>query len=443
MRLDVEADARLLREHLNICEEAVDYFRASSALLKAGVAAGLTLYEIAIMCCRNDNLAEVPSMMEKLYDVASDLAHTAVKNERWHHSTTSRAIEEQLVPSPAVPTISWVTAPMMMPSSASAAAATRQRKFGRSVSNAEFTSSSSSSLLAKALSEHSIINEETAPSSEDDPGMAHSSVSDSCSEAEEATEVNDACHQWAAELIAKVESRQNLQASVSPVRPARTSSVGSEDHSSSGSLLSTSPTGFWTVPPGSTDRLATDDNESIQWSPRSVSRTSISGLDVNDDDDPPLFMLDDCGETPTIQRVTFAPNMLDSPLLRCFIPPASVDVTNIENEEEVAALTTAAIRTSPEQEVLLAPTGKVIRKSKSYSAMPIAAGRPHRASGATHPSRGPVDKSTEHYAQYKKYFHKFIDLVIVRETTTAAFHYHQSKNTTTSHPQNKKKHASR
>jgi hypothetical protein len=37
------------------------------------------------------------------------------------------------------------------------------------------------------------------------------------------------------------------------------------------------------------------------------------------------------------------PPMLDSPLLRCFIPPASVDVTNIENEEEVAALTTTAI----------------------------------------------------------------------------------------------------
>ncbi|EEC48598.1 predicted protein, partial [Phaeodactylum tricornutum CCAP 1055/1] len=52
LNLDIEADARLLRERLSICEDAIDNFRASSLLLKAGVKAGLTLYDIAIMCCR-------------------------------------------------------------------------------------------------------------------------------------------------------------------------------------------------------------------------------------------------------------------------------------------------------------------------------------------------------------------------------------------------------
>ena len=97
--LDIEKDAEILRSRLGICQEAIDYFRASTVLLKAGVEAGLTLYEIAILCCRNDNLAEIPSMMEKLFSMASDLAHKAVENERWHHAAASLAIEEKLTPS--------------------------------------------------------------------------------------------------------------------------------------------------------------------------------------------------------------------------------------------------------------------------------------------------------------------------------------------------------
>ena len=69
--LDIEADARLLHENLNIPGAAIDYFRASSALLKTGARAGLSLYDIACMCCRNDNLAEVPSMMENMFSMAS------------------------------------------------------------------------------------------------------------------------------------------------------------------------------------------------------------------------------------------------------------------------------------------------------------------------------------------------------------------------------------
>ena len=123
----------MLLEQMNLCEEAVDYFRASSALLKAGVTAGLTLYDIAILCCRNDNLAEEPSMMEKLFDMASELAHRAVESNRWHHTAASRAIVEQLCPH------------VRRRSSLIESALEGRRSFHRSISNAETASNSSSS----------------------------------------------------------------------------------------------------------------------------------------------------------------------------------------------------------------------------------------------------------------------------------------------------------
>ncbi|OEU13330.1 phosphatidylinositol 3 and 4-kinase, partial [Fragilariopsis cylindrus CCMP1102] len=64
LHLDIAKDAKMLQERFNICGEALDYFYASSSILKAGTKAGLSLYEIAVMCCRNDNLGEVPSKLE-------------------------------------------------------------------------------------------------------------------------------------------------------------------------------------------------------------------------------------------------------------------------------------------------------------------------------------------------------------------------------------------
>merc|ERR1719330_2216960 len=51
--LDIEADVKMLRERLRLPLKALDYFRASSKILQEGVKAGLTLYDIAIICCRN------------------------------------------------------------------------------------------------------------------------------------------------------------------------------------------------------------------------------------------------------------------------------------------------------------------------------------------------------------------------------------------------------
>ena len=53
--LDIEADVRLLQERLNMKDDVLDYFRCSCQILKAGIRAGLTLFDIcSAILCRND-----------------------------------------------------------------------------------------------------------------------------------------------------------------------------------------------------------------------------------------------------------------------------------------------------------------------------------------------------------------------------------------------------
>lgn len=58
LSLDIEKDAKMLKDKLDIPDRALDFFRASSKLLQRGVKAGMNLYEIAILCCRNDDSGE-------------------------------------------------------------------------------------------------------------------------------------------------------------------------------------------------------------------------------------------------------------------------------------------------------------------------------------------------------------------------------------------------
>ena len=52
-----------------IDEKALDYFCASSTLLKVGVPAVLTLYKIATLCCRNNNMGERLLMLEAILSI--------------------------------------------------------------------------------------------------------------------------------------------------------------------------------------------------------------------------------------------------------------------------------------------------------------------------------------------------------------------------------------
>lgn len=94
--IDIEADILLLQERLHIPTDALDYFRATNRLLKAGVKAGMTLYDIAVICCRNDDCGELPSKLENMMCMAKEVASAAVRNGRWHHTAASRALADQL-----------------------------------------------------------------------------------------------------------------------------------------------------------------------------------------------------------------------------------------------------------------------------------------------------------------------------------------------------------
>ena len=77
--------------------DVLDYYRSSCQILKAGIRAGLTLYDIcSAILCKNDPGGVVPSKLEMLTSMASELAMSAVHNGRFHHATASWALEEQL-----------------------------------------------------------------------------------------------------------------------------------------------------------------------------------------------------------------------------------------------------------------------------------------------------------------------------------------------------------
>ena len=55
LKLNIEADVRMLQERLNMQNDVLDYYRSSCQVLKAGVRAGLSLYDIcSAILCRND-----------------------------------------------------------------------------------------------------------------------------------------------------------------------------------------------------------------------------------------------------------------------------------------------------------------------------------------------------------------------------------------------------
>lgn len=345
----------MLRDRLNICEEAVDYFRASSALLKAGVAAGLTLYEIAIMCCRNDDLAEVPSMMEKLFGMASDLAHVAVENERWHHTAASRALEEQLTSSP----LHIFTS----------VGKNRKAAIRKSFSSVELRSSPAED--SDIFFDH--IDES--------PGLVQSCASDSSSEIDEDDVIddNEDCEKWAEKIIADV-SMEQVDAMSRSRRSNSVSSNSSDDESSTSSVVK----GFWRVHPGQVQSQPVDEDLNV-WAPEISSRNS-----------PLSESFEILADSEQDERKTPKVSFMD-PREHHMQPPATVSVSEFK------------IAPPLKQE------GSGMVRSKSYAGL-SERNRPAQSSYKRHSaffSHRPNEDA------YKKYFHKFIELVITRETTAA------------------------
>mmetsp|Transcript_31166 Transcript_31166/g.45622 ORF Transcript_31166/g.45622 Transcript_31166/m.45622 type:complete len:756 (+) Transcript_31166:646-2913(+) len=365
LKLDIEADCRMLQERLNIGTEALDYFRSSSKLLQAGVKAGLTLYDIAVMCCRNDDAGELPSKLEVLSNMATELGSLAVQNGRWHHVAASRAIEEQLVSESAPKKEGMPQKPPAMLKSAS------------SINFSSFTSDLSDNFNQTKL-----------------PPMAQSSGSDSGSDAGVSTVEPEECEEWAAAVIADVTFEQCTPTSSRRIRSPSVESSTNDDDSVN---LSSSPTGFWHIRPGSSVQDETSDEDSGTWSPHLTPSLPFGGL-----------------RTSSVSFQVPPPELL--------LPPPSVDFPPLPltfPDEKVSKPAPVLNNVSPPLMQTPIQSGKGLSRSKSFSAISI--GAETRTSdfclSLRRPDRSGSLSSGDN--DYRTYVLKFVDLLIVREINAA------------------------
>mmetsp|Transcript_29285 Transcript_29285/g.70566 ORF Transcript_29285/g.70566 Transcript_29285/m.70566 type:complete len:802 (+) Transcript_29285:1047-3452(+) len=391
LNLDIEKDAQVLREHLNLGSDALDYFYASSSILKAGTQVGLSLYDIAVMCCRNDDLGEIPSKLEVLFDMARELAHNAVQNGRWHHAAASQALAQQL-----------------SPQGTSLLSPTPGKGFGKRAQSAFDLNQ-----LAHGLEN---IGQNTKTDGAI-PGMIHSAGSDSSSESGDAEgEQPDDCEEWAANLIADVSMTTSTRF-FNSTKP-RSPSIESDGSSESG--------GFWQKSPGSVSDSSLDgsiDEDSVSWSSNSPGRDVLEDSYLHDsrmsynpfDTARRGSLIFD-----TINESKIGHGLVDEssrPLTRA---PSKVTFLEpmIEKTEETK-LKHSNSDVGEKPGLLKLSNPKSLKRSQSYSAMPsthaeyvcvVEEVRSNKRSSLTE----------DQELQYRDYYLKFVDLVIARETTTAA-----------------------
>jgi len=247
LNLDIEADACLLLQSLQIGEEALDYFRVSSKLLKTCVKSGFSLYDIATMCCRQDNSGSEKSKLEKICVQAKELATYAIENGRWDHTAASAALGNHLAESS--PKFNGICLPSLI--------------------NDDFTV--------------------TLPL----PSVAALTLS-SDSSSDTGDQTID-CEDWAANVVARVNFMK-----VEKVRSLSTSSSGSV---SSPDMALQGPLGFWVVRPGA-------DVDDDSWSTSSASsptRSSLSAFEQFNDSKLSVFSEEDEDEFQMLPPVSITP----------------------------------------------------------------------------------------------------------------------------------------
>lgn len=354
----------MLKEQLNIGGKAIDYFRASSKLLQAGVKAGLSLYDIAIMCCRNDNAGEVPSKLEVLTSMASELASSAVANGRWHHAAASKALADQLSPEGG----SLLQSPI---------------HFFKSVSSIDLVSFGAEGSAAESKSGV--------------PAMTLSTGSETSSEDVDDSVVDrEECEEWAAGVIADVSMDKSMSILQSPGM-RRSESMCSER--SGDTNLSSSPKGFWYKKPGSFPKEESE-SDSFSWSPHLSSKSLLN-------DDMRFTAKVESDETflsPT--NVAFAESFSGGFLLP---PPATVDVSTFKKASCVANVSGNSVLTKK---------SSGLSRSHSYSAFSDLRRSSTISSKSGEFGLPPIDESESD--KFRGYFAKFVDLVVARETTALA-----------------------
>ena len=376
LNLNVEDDARLLKDRLNLCQEALDIFCASSSILKAGARAGLSLYEIAVMCCRNDNLGEAPSTLEMLFSMASELAESAVRNGRFHHAAASRALQDQLSPMGGS-----LLSPMLEVNGFHKAAS--------AVNLSHFTQG----LAALSVEQKS----------DRLPGMIQSSASDSSSDNGDAVDIDaDERKEWAANVIADVSMDRSMSYIATKPR-----SLSIESESSHGSVGGK----FWFTKPGSpSDSSVDSDDESISWTPNnsppqsSFFETAARGLKQSYNP-----------YSARRQSLTVAPSD-DDDLLHTMKTPVRVTFAEelLFGKEKKQQPLGAKFKHSNSDVAVPSKSENKLRRSQSYSAMPSTLSEQATDDESAQRVR-PVDRE-----EYRDYFLKFVELVIVRETTAAS-----------------------
>eukprot|EP00566_Odontella_aurita_P004884 CAMPEP_0113551510 /NCGR_PEP_ID=MMETSP0015_2-20120614/14563_1 /TAXON_ID=2838 /ORGANISM="Odontella" /LENGTH=789 /DNA_ID=CAMNT_0000452407 /DNA_START=742 /DNA_END=3111 /DNA_ORIENTATION=- /assembly_acc=CAM_ASM_000160 len=387
--LDIEADVRVLRERLHIRSEALDYFRASSTLLKAGVQAGLTLYDIAVLCCRNDDAGEVPSRLEGLMSMATELTTAAIENGRWHHAAATRALAEQLLPGNVLP----------LPHHQSRAEKKSSLgSIGKSSPAALFFKSASSTNLSSFMSEDS---ENRSPRLAP-PAMAQSSGSDSSSDTGDATADQDECEEWAARVFADV-SLDNEQPMMSS-RLGRSDSQCSDasGNSDNSSNLSSSPVGFWYIRPGS--KPVDKEEKDVTWSPHISPRTSSVGISLSSFPScvSPKTLIPPANHSKGL-ALTSSVRFEVSPVF--LPPPPPPDVPDLELNAQENFNSPVITRT--------------VKRSQSYSAFSYG-GDIQKNQMQTKSVLRPSSSISDDDEKVHEYYIKFIDLLVTRETAAAS-----------------------
>lgn len=371
--LDIEGDARLLQERLNIGREAIDYFCASSSILKAGIDAGLTLYDIAVMCCRNDNLGELPSKLEALFSMAADLAESAIENGRWHHSAASRALAEQLAPNA-----------------------------GSLLNSSPSTHRIRKSASALSMSQYALDGFRIHSKQEPMPGMIQSSASDSSSDTGEVE--REDCEEWAAEVIADVSLEKSF--SLMKNRKGRSSSIESD-----GSNDSSSTNGFWHTHP---------DNDETSW----ASWESAEDLDYQVE----IAATPDKSERRMSCTMNYNPfDKIVDPL-----PDSSGDRFAKMRSPTKVKFDATATKMDTTSDARFKHSNSDVGESITFMKRNDSGGlkRSQSYSGLSSLSQKkiplnedvPASKASrhEHEDQHREYFLSFVDLVIVRETKASA-----------------------
>jgi len=411
LKLNIEDDVRTLKERLNIPQEGLDLFRASSKLLKAGVNAGMSLYDIAILCCRNDNNGELPSNLESMLCMANEIAKSAIQNRKWHHVAASRALSEIL-------NIGDIKTETVLQRSSILKKSASSANFS---SYADIQKPSSCNLKARF-----------APL----PMEQCSGSESTCSEEGDILLENGECHEWAASIIDGVKSDNNDICPSPTTRRQRALSIPCElmddsTHSSksggNNSQLSISPIGFWCVPPGYSD---SDEDESegeneqhdTFWSPSNSPRTLPAfdperfNLQLRNTSVPPqsstLCKISGLSSLLSFREETHKTNNVPSSLQN--IMSSGKDCEEVKGRKKVEELDGHdSLKNMMHNAINPINT---LRRSSSYSALSLERDTncSSHCDNAHFPSA--VAHNDQDYEKFRTYFHKFVDLLITRET---------------------------